>query len=128
MAININTVTGRITKDLEIVYTQSGKEYVNFTVAVPNDNKEKDPIWMFCKAWNSLAQLLVKYCSKGTKVTISGKNAQYKDEETNRYITYLEVKNIDIIFENKNEETNYNEVEKKQTTKNEIIDDDDFPF
>ena len=128
MAININTATGRITKDLEIIYTQSGKEYVYFTVAVPNDNKEKEPIWLKCKAWNSLAQLLVKYCSKGTKITISGKNAQFKDEETNRYIDYVEVKNVDIIFENKNEETNYNEVEKKQTTQNEIIDVDDFPF
>ena len=128
MAININTASGRITKDLEIVYTQSGKEYVTFTVAVPNKNKEKEPIWLKCKAWNSLAQLLVKYCSKGTKITISGENAQFKDEETNRYIDYVEVKSVDIVFENKNEETNYNEVKKQETTKNEIIDVDDFPF
>ena len=129
MAINKAIVSGRITKDVELKYTQNGKEYINFTIAVPDDDKETD--FIYCTAWNNTAKIIAQYCFKGTKLILEGKLKQEKyknkhDEDTS--ILKILVGRVDIVFDGKTKENDNNEVEKKQTTKNEIIDDDDFPF
>lgn len=72
-------LTGRITKDLELKYTQNGKAYCRFSLAVDKGmSKEKKQQaeakgqatadFINCVAWGTTAETLQKYTAKGTKI------------------------------------------------------------
>lgn len=64
---------GRLTKDIEVKYTQSAdpKAYAMFSVAV---NRFKDGAdFINCKAWGKTAEFLGKYFTKGQEILIEGR-------------------------------------------------------
>lgn len=73
-----NTVMliGRITKDIELRYTQSGKACASFTIAVNRPYKngeERQADFINIVAWGNLAENLNKYTSKGSLVGVEGR-------------------------------------------------------
>jgi len=65
---------GRLTRDPVIRTTGNGKTVAQFTVAVESgygDNKKTD--FISCVAWNSQAEFLSKYFTKGMMVIVSGR-------------------------------------------------------
>lgn len=67
---------GRITKEIELRYTQSNKACTSFSIAVNRPYKngeEKQTDFINIVAWGNLAENLNKYTSKGSLVGIEGR-------------------------------------------------------
>ncbi|MDE7263209.1 MAG: single-stranded DNA-binding protein [Anaeroplasmataceae bacterium] len=86
---------GRITKDPEIRYTQSGIPSVSFTLAVDrngmrdaNGNRQAD--FISCIAWRGQADFISRFIKKGFLMSVEGRiqtrNYQGQDGQT-RYVT-----------------------------------------
>lgn len=117
---------GRMTKDIEIRYTQNQKEAGNFDLAVnrnyKNSNGEYDTDFFKCIAWGNLAKTIQTYTSKGSQIAIEGRveNRTYQaNDGTNRYVTEVVVEGMQLLDSKKNNTTNNQE---------EIYSGEDLPF
>lgn len=83
--MNRTIIMGRITADLELRKTNSGKELVNFSVAVdqPVKDGEKKADFFRCTAWGSTAQFITKNFGKGAMILLEGSmhNDNYTDDK-----------------------------------------------
>jgi single-stranded DNA-binding protein len=75
------TVKGRIRKTIEVRRTADGRSYSRFDVAPP-DALNKDPA-LSCIAFNTRAELLERFASRGDLVEISGLLGQTEYIEEN---------------------------------------------
>ena len=107
--INNVTLTGRITKDLEKHQTNKGTSVVNFSLAVDrrfngsNGNREADFIGI--QAWGMTADLLCKYCGKGSLIGIEGRiqTRNYENNQGQRvYVTEVVAENVTFLDSKKN--------------------------
>jgi single-strand DNA-binding protein len=66
-------LSGRLTADPEIRYTQAGTPVANYILAVDRYSKdEKKADFIRCVAWGKRAEFAEKYMQKGRKFIISG--------------------------------------------------------
>ena len=67
-----NTVilVGRLTRDIELRYTNSSKEVVDFSLAVDIDKDHVD--FLNIQAWGKLAKNLAEYTEKGNMIGVRG--------------------------------------------------------
>lgn len=107
--INNVTLTGRITKDLEKHQTNKGTSVVNFSLAVDrrfkdsNGNREAD--FISIQAWGLTADLLCKYCGKGSLIGIEGRiqTRNYENNQGQRvYVTEVVAENVTFLDSKKN--------------------------
>ena len=91
---------GRLTKDVELRYTQvTNTAVASFTLAVDRkftkSDNEKQTDFFNVIAWNKLAENISKYLSKGKQVAISGRleTRSWNDESGQKHNT------IEIIAE-----------------------------
>lgn len=78
MSINRVVLVGRLTRDPELRNTTTGKQVVNFSIAV-DDRFNKDHTNFFnIVAWGSQADFVAKYLTKGRLVGIDGRLSQRK--------------------------------------------------
>lgn len=92
--INNVVLTGRLTKDIELRRTTSGKTCTSFTLAVNRNKQETD--FINCVAWNQEAESLEKYTKKGSLIGIEGRiqTRSYDDKNGKKvYITEVLVRN-----------------------------------
>lgn len=91
--LNTATLMGRITKDIELRYTQSNKPVASFSIACERDLKDsegKRPTDFFSiVAWNSTAEFVEKYFSKGDSIIVKGRlqNRDWTDRDGNKRTT-----------------------------------------
>ncbi len=104
MSLNKWIGIGRTTKEIELQITQSGKQYVQFNLAVDNgkDQNGNDRLADFiqCVAWDKKAENLSVYVHKGNRIAIEGrlKVEQYQDPQgQNKYRTYILVQNFTFL-------------------------------
>ena len=75
--LNHITIMGRITRDLELRRTDSGKPVTSFTVAVDRDygpkGQERETDFIDCVAWNGTAEFVNKYFTKGSMIVVDGR-------------------------------------------------------
>ena len=110
-------LTGRIAKDLEIRYTQTGTAYCRLTLAVDRGMSKKkkqeaeakgQPTADFinCVAWNKLAETINRYSGKGRKILVEGsiQTGNFTAEDgSKRYTTDILVNRAEILeFANNN--------------------------
>ena len=100
---NVNLV-GRITKDIEIKKTNSGKEVTTFSLAV-NDKKVNDQQVSFffnIVAWEQCARYLKQYVSKGDLIGVNGRLTTRSYQNTRgEKVTVTEVVADDVMLLNK---------------------------
>jgi single-strand DNA-binding protein len=75
--MNSVNIIGNITKDIELKYTQNNKAVVTVSIAVNEgfgDNQKT--YFLDVQVWEKQAENLAKYCSKGSKIAVSGKLVQ----------------------------------------------------
>lgn len=67
-----NTVilVGRLTKNIELRYTNSNKEVADFSLAVDQDKDHVD--FLNIQAWGNLAKNLAEYTQKGDMIGVRG--------------------------------------------------------
>ena len=100
---NVNLV-GRLTKDIEIKKTNSGKEVTTFSLAV-NDKKVNDQQVSFffnIVAWEQCARYLKQYTGKGDLIGVNGRltTRSYQNTRGDK-VTVTEVVADDVMLLNK---------------------------
>lgn len=109
--MNNVVLTGRIAKDLELKYTQNGKAYCRFTLAVDRglskekkkeaeENGQSTVDFISCLAWGVTAEVLNKYTAKGKKILVNGsiETGSYTMQDgSKRYTTDVLVNRIEIL-------------------------------
>lgn len=127
--MNNVVLVGRLTKDPEVSYLQSGTAVARFTLAIDRDYKNKDgsvttdfiPVEIMGKP----AEFCAKYITKGTLVGVQGSIRIDKYETaTGEKRNYTKVYANSIkVFEYKKQEINSDELEQYST-----LADDEIPF
>lgn len=70
---NLVVIEGNVVRDPSVSYTEGGLPVVNFTVANNQKYKDKEStLFLDCTAFGSLAEVIVKYASKGKRLLVSG--------------------------------------------------------
>ena len=134
---------GRLTKDVELRYTQTTNTAVaTFSLAVNNrrtkESEEQQADFFNIVAWNKLAETSSKYLKKGSPVLITGRlqNRNWEDEQGKKhYITEVIAEELDFIESKRNSESDMNILtgfepaeSPKNDTNEEVISGDDLPF
>jgi len=135
---------GRLTKDVELRYTQHSNTAVSkFTLAVNRkfvkEGEERQTDFFNIVAWNKLAETTSKYLKKGMQVLITGKlqNRIWDDEQgVKHYITEVIAEELDFVESMKKDYADTSVlnatspvVSNSNDNSEEIIgDDDDLPF
>lgn len=149
--INNVTLIGRLTKEIELKYTQSGKAVATFTLAVnrnfTNAQGEREADFILCTAWDKTAELLAKYTNKGSLVAVDGRiqTRNYENNQGQRvYVTEVIANNVQFLDSknNQNDQQQSNQQQNNQYQSNQQqsnqdpfsksstidINDDDLPF
>ena len=103
--MNNVTLIGRITKDIELKKTPTGKSVVSFNLAVNRIGEGAD--FPTCIAWEKTAEILSKYAKKGSQVGITGsiQTRSYEDAYGKRvYLTEVLVREAQLLDTKKQEE------------------------
>lgn len=112
----MNTVQliGRMTKDPEVRYTQSGVANTSFTLAVnrnfKNANGEREADFVMCTAWRKTAELISQYLNKGSMVGVSGRiqTRNYENQQGQRvYVTEVVVDEVTFVESKNNQSNNF---------------------
>lgn len=102
---------GRLARDPEVRYTQSGKAVASFILACNRQVKKgsdgkQTADFISCVAWESIAQTVNNYLTKGREVLVEGRlqTRSYEAKDSSkRYVTEVIVSNLE--FCGKREET-----------------------
>ena len=93
---------GRLTKDVEIKETSSGKSVGKFTVAVPRKfkdaNGERQADFIPCVAWGQKAGFIAHHFKKGDMIIITGELQSSSYEKDGQKIVRLDVNVADAEF------------------------------
>lgn len=90
-------LSGRLTRDPEVRYSQSGNAYARVGVAVDRPfSKEKEVDFFNLVAFGKTAEFLGKWFSKGSKLLVEGRVQieNYEDKEGNQR------KDVSVVVEN----------------------------
>ena len=129
--MNHVTLIGNLTKDIDLRSTINGTHVARFNIAVRRDDKTTD--FPTCVAWGKTADLLEKYCRKGSKIGIEGRveTSMYQKDGKNVYKTEINVSSIEFLNSKSNNSQNQEtanmgvEMDDIETP---LIDDNDLPF
>lgn len=102
--LNKVLLLGRIVKDPDVKYTQSGKCVTQFTLAVDrqfkdaNGNKETDFIPVV--VWGKAAELVGKSCQKGHRLLVDGRlqiRSYEAKDGSKRWVTEIIANSVEFI-------------------------------
>ena len=102
----MNTVSliGRLVKDLDLRYTQSGKAVATGTLAVnrrfKNASGENEADFINIQIWDKGAENLANFTRKGSQVGVNGRiqTRNYENKEGARvYVTEIVVENFTLL-------------------------------
>lgn len=100
---NVVVLIGRLTKDIELRKTQSGKSFARFTLAVnrrtKNEQGKQDADFISCIVWEKRAETMYQYLGKGSLVGIEGRiqTGSYERDGQRVYTTDVVVENFDFL-------------------------------
>ena len=126
--MNNITLLGRLTKDPELKYSQSGKAFTKFSIAVTREFNRDEADFINCIAWDKRAETICEYLRKGRRIALQGRlsvRSYEKDGET-KWITEVIVDKFE--FEDSSNNDNKEKENSKSNEEPEFIDDDSFPF
>lgn len=101
--MNHVTLIGRLTKDPEVRYTQSGTAVGTFTLAVDRrvqKDKPKEADFIPCVVWGKTAEIVGNWCKKGKQVGIEGRiqvRSYDAKDGSKRYVTEVIVSNLELL-------------------------------
>lgn len=102
--LNSVAMTGRLTRDVELRYTQSGTAVGSFTLAVDRQFKsksgERETDFVNCQVWRKSAENFANFTHKGALVGIQGRiqTRTYDDKNGNKvFVTEVIVDNFALL-------------------------------
>lgn len=144
--MNSVILIGRLTRDPELKFGQSGKAYSRFSLAVDRPFQKGETDFINCVAFGKTAELIGEYLRKGSKVGVQGSlqmnRYEMNGEKRTSYdvivnqVEFLESKSSSSSYNNDSNKYNqeyskpkYNEPPKTNNhIENNNEDDDEFPF
>ena len=126
--MNNVSLVGRLTKNVDLRKTNSGKDVASCTIAVQRDKETADFIPFV--VWESNATYLAKYAEKGTRIALTGQlqSREYESNGKKQYVLEV-VGRVEILFDKKDDARPQEEAPKQSN--NDItfdITDDLLPF
>lgn len=102
--INSVVIIGRLTRDIEVRYTEDNKAIGNITIAVPrsfkNANGEYESDFINCVLFREIAERVKEYTHKGDLIAVRGRiqTRNYEDKDGNKkYITEVVAEKISFL-------------------------------
>lgn len=102
--LNRAVLTGRLTRDVDLRYTQSGTAVGTFSLAVDrqftNQKGERDADFINCVIWRKSAENFANFVHKGSLVGIDGRiqTRNYENQQGQRvYVTEVVVENFALL-------------------------------
>lgn len=136
--LNRVVLVGRLTKDPELRYTQSGVAVTNFTLAVnrpfKNQNGESEADFINCVVWRKPAENAANYLKKGSLCGIDGRiqTRNYDGQDGKRvYVTEVVADSVQFLEPKKDsQQSNYQPSKQSDPFNGEpvSIDDESLPF
>lgn len=136
MSMNVVILTGRLTAEPEMKYTQSGKSYAKFSLAVNRRYNREETDFVNIVAWEKKAELVSQHLHKGSLVGITGslRIRSYEDDQgAKRKITEVLLDNLEFLESKKSGGDEYNSFQQPASSTDKVVkkaesNDDDFPF
>lgn len=123
--INNVTLQGKLGKDIDLKYTQSGKAVGTTSIAVDRDfknaNGEKETDWVNLVFWGKTAETVANYFRKGDEILVVGRiqTRSYEDNSGGRkYVTEVVADKFSFTTGRKSQNTQDGGVSNSQTTNN----------
>lgn len=139
--MNSVNLIGRLVRDPDLRYTQSGTAVVRFTLAVDRklskekrEQAEQTADFISMTAWGKTAELISNYFSKGSQVGIEGRiqTGSYEKEGRKIYTTDVVVNSVTFVGSKNNNSGGGNQATsyQEQAEANGFypVDNDDIPF
>lgn len=102
--MNTASLVGRLTRDIELRYTQAGKAVGSFTLAVnrsfTNQQGEREADFINCVIWGKGAETLANYTRKGYQLGVVGSimTRNYENQQGQKvYVTEINVRDFDLL-------------------------------
>ena len=101
--MNKAIIIGRMTKDPEVRYTQSGTPVGTFTLAVDGrvqKDKPKEADFIPCVVWGKTAEVVGNWCKKGKQVGVEGRiqvRSYDAKDGSKKYVTEVVVSHLELI-------------------------------
>lgn len=116
--MNVVTLTGRLTNDVEIKTTQNGKSVCSYTLAVSRPKVKEVTDFISCVTWNQGAEYLGKYAHKGEKVGVTGvlTTRKWQDQNGNNRVSVEVVTDTVEILSNGQNSASSGQVANNTTT------------
>lgn len=104
---------GRLTRDPQLQQSRNNKPYVMFTVAFTSsyNRTTSDTTFLPCMAWNTTAESMAKYLSKGSLVAVEAGISSYRPEGEQREKIIFQAREVQFLDNRRSENnrSNYNE-------------------
>jgi single-strand DNA-binding protein len=134
-SVNQVILMGRLTRDVELKPTTTGKSVASFTLAVDSQSEGKDANFFDVTAWEKLAELVNQYTHKGSKVLVMGRLQQqtWSDKDSGQKRSKVVIIATDVTFlDSKPADTNTASQNGSQKKADDVGDDpiniEDIPF
>lgn len=133
--MNLIVLTGRLTRDPELKYGQSGKAYSRFSLAVDRPFQKGEADFINCVAFGKTAELIGEYLRKGRKVGVNGSLQMNRYEVNGEKRTSYDVlvNNVEFL-ESKGGASSGQDTDNSYQTNENVssapahVEDDEFPF
>lgn len=119
---------GRLTRDPELKYSQAGKAYCRFTVAVNRDFNKDEADFINCLAFGKTAETIAEWLGKGRRIALQGRiqTGNYENKNGDKVNTFEVVADRFEFVDSAKSDTNKNQT---YSNNDDVLDDnDDFPF
>lgn len=126
--MNNVTLMGRLTRDPELKYSQAGKAYCRFSLAVQREFNREEADFINCLAFGKTAETIAEWLGKGRRIALQGRiqTGNYENKNGDKVNTFEVVADRFEFVDSARSETS-----KKSYSNNndDVLDDnDDFPF
>ena len=132
--LNKVVLMGRVVRDIELKYTQSGTAVVQFAIAVDRNyakqGEEKQTDFISIIAWRNTAEFVAKYFRKGQLMALCGKIQTRSWEDNEGYKRFATEVIADEVFfaESKKAEQGNTQSAPKNSYDEQAVNDDNLPF
>ena len=120
--MNSICLVGRLTKDVDLRYTQSNVAVATFTLAVnrafKNENGEREADFINCVMWRQQAENLANWAKKGALIGITGRiqTRSYDNQQGQRvYVTEVVAEQFQLLESRNSQGQQGNQGQRAQT-------------
>ena len=106
--MNKSILKGRLARDPEVRYTQSGKAVASFTIAMDRPHKQdaqQQADFLPCVAWEKTAEIIGNNCTKGQEILVEGRmqvRSYEAQDGSKRYVTECVINNMEFCGSKQN--------------------------